>query len=59
MEDNGDVFSEANFEAVMTKIKKGASAFNSVQEYAIALIRKLDRNGSGFAKFNEFNEGLQ
>ena len=35
MEDNGDVFPEADLLSVLTKVKKGASAYNSLQEYAI------------------------
>lgn len=35
MEDNGDSFPEADLISVLRKIKKGAAAYNSMQEYAI------------------------
>jgi hypothetical protein len=38
MEDNPDQFPEASMESIIQKIKKGASAFNSLQEYVISLI---------------------
>lgn len=45
MEDNSDQFPEQDFIAILSKIKKGASAYNNMQEYAIELIRRLDKNG--------------
>ncbi len=45
MEDNGDAFPEADFLSVLTKIKKGASTCNNLQEYAIQLMKALDPKG--------------
>jgi len=39
MSDNFDVFPEASIANVMWKIKKGASAYGNLQEYAIALMQ--------------------
>lgn len=59
MEDNPDQFPEASIQRVLIKIKKGASAYNSLQEYVIALIRQLDKNGDGVISFKEFCDGLK
>ena len=59
MEDNPDQFPEANIENVLRKIKRGATAFKSLQDYVIALIAKLDKNGDGVISFKEFCDGLK
>jgi EF-hand domain-containing protein 1 len=59
MEDNGDVFPEASFRAVIRKIKAGASNFDSLQAYCIDLLAKLDKNGDKFIDFEEFTNGLR
>ena len=45
MEDNSDQFPEQDYLSIVNKIKKGASAFNNMQDYAINLIRRLDKKG--------------
>lgn len=47
MSDNEDVFPEAGLWQVLSKIKKGASAYNSLQDYAITLLKILDPSNSG------------
>ncbi len=42
MEDNPDIFPEASIERVISKIKKGASAYKNLQDYVINLIKSLD-----------------
>jgi len=59
MEDNSDIFLEQNLSAIIDKIKKGASSFGSLQEYAIELMRRLDKNGDGFISFAEFTQGMR
>jgi Ca2+-binding EF-hand superfamily protein len=59
MEDNPDIFKEQSLDYIINKIKKGASAHNSLQEYAIALMQRLDKNGDGFISFQEFTAGLR
>lgn len=59
MEDNPDFFPEANIERVLRKIKKGASAYKNLQEYAIELIKRLDKTGDGVISFKEFCDGLK
>lgn len=54
MEDNPDVFLEQSLDQIVNKIKKGAHGYPSLQEYAIDLMRKLDKNGDGFISFPEF-----
>lgn len=59
MEDNFDVFPQAAFDLVMEKIKSGAYSYPSLQEYAIQLMKHLDKNGDEVISFDEFKEGLQ
>ena len=59
MEDNPDIFPEAGLNDVLRKILKGRSAYNSLQDYVIDLIRKLDKNGDGTISFKEFCDGLK
>lgn len=58
MEDNSDVFPEASLRAIIEKIKAPAANYPSLQEYAIDLLAKLDRNNDKFIDFEEFTEGL-
>jgi Ca2+-binding EF-hand superfamily protein len=44
---------------ILKKIKKGADAYNSLQDYVIDLIKRLDKNGDGVISFKEFTNGLQ
>jgi hypothetical protein len=59
MEDNFEVFPESSIAAVIGKIKKGAGAHRSLQDYVIHLIKTLDTNGDGFLSFDEFRAGLE
>lgn len=58
MEDNAEVFPQASIDAVLAKIKKGALSYPSLQDYAIAMMKKLDTNGDELISFDEFKEGL-
>lgn len=59
MEDNFNVFPQASFDIVMVKIKEGAHSYPTLQDYAIELIKKLDKNGDEVISFEEFKEGLK
>jgi hypothetical protein len=59
MEDNPEYFPQANLIHVIAKVKRGASAYKNLQEYAIALLGKLDQNGNGVLSFDEFSNGLK
>lgn len=59
MEDNCEVFPQASIDAVLDKIKSGAYSYPSLQDYAIAMMKKLDKNGDEVISFDEFKEGLQ
>ncbi len=59
MEDNVEVFPQSSIDIVMQKIKAGAHAFPSLQEYAIKLLKELDINGDGVICFDEFAIGLK
>jgi Ca2+-binding EF-hand superfamily protein len=59
MEDNGEVFPEASLRSIIAKIKAPAASFGSLQEYAIDLLGKLDKNGDKFVDFEEFAAGLR
>lgn len=59
MEDNPDNFQQASLTHVITKIKRGANSYKSLQDYAIALLAKLDKDGNGVLSFDEFSKGLK
>lgn len=59
MEDNFNVFPQASFDIVIEKIKQGAYSYPTLQDYAIALIKKLDKNGDELISFEEFKVGLK
>jgi len=59
MADNGDMFPEASAQAIINKIKAPASRYPSLQEYAVDLIAKLDKNGDKFIDYREFAAGLR
>jgi hypothetical protein len=59
MEDNCEVFPQASIDACLSKIKSGAYSYPSLQDYAIAMIKKLDTNGDEVISFDEFKQGLQ
>ena len=58
MEDNAETFPQSNVQYVLNKIKEGAGAFPSLQDYAVHLIKTLDQNGDEFISFDEFKSGL-
>lgn len=43
---------------VLAKVRKGAKHYASMQEYAIDLLRKLDKNNDGVIGYGEFREGM-
>lgn len=59
MEDNGEVFPEASYRAIIAKIKAPAKNYPSLQAYAIDLLHKLDKNGDQMIDFSEFSAGLR
>jgi Ca2+-binding EF-hand superfamily protein len=59
MEDNVEVFPESSIALVINKIKSGAHAFPSLQDYVINLMKRLDKNGDGVLCFDEFRSGLE
>jgi hypothetical protein len=59
MEDNPAVFKEASVEFFLDKIKQGGKSFPNMQEYAIHLMKVLDKNNDGFVDLIEFSNGLQ
>ena len=58
MEDNGTQFPEASIENLVEKIKRGAKGKN-LQEYAIHLMKTLDKGNSGAVSLEEFAAGLK
>jgi Ca2+-binding EF-hand superfamily protein len=59
MEDNTDAFPQASMDAIIAKIKKGSKGYPNLQEYAIFLMKTLDRNNDGFVDSGEFTQALQ
>ena len=58
MEDNDGAFPEASVAAILAKLKAGASGATSMQDYAIELMKALDKNNDGFVSLTEFAGGL-
>ena len=58
MEENPDVFPEASMEAIFQKIKNGAKEHATLQDYAVFLMKVLDKNNDGFVSLTEFSTGL-
>ena len=59
MEDNSDVFPEASLQNIIRKIKSGAKSSESLQEYVISLLKRLDQNNDRFVQIAEFQRGLE
>ena len=59
MEDNGGIFPEADCEHLFQKIKENGKNFESLQDYAIHLMKVLDKNNDGFVDVAEFSTGLK
>jgi hypothetical protein len=59
MEDNPDVFPQSSLNSVIAKIKRGAAGYKSLQDYAVALLGSLDKDGNGVLNFQEFVNGLK
>jgi Ca2+-binding EF-hand superfamily protein len=59
MEDNGGVFPSASVDFLFEKIKLGAKNYQSLQDYAVNLMKILDKNNDGFVDVSEFSAGLK
>lgn len=59
MEDNPESFPQSSTTYVFNKIREGAKAFPSLQDYAVHLLQTLDKNGDGVISFDEFKAGLE
>jgi hypothetical protein len=59
MADNGEVFPEANLQVILSKIMAPARNFSSLQDFAVDLLQKLDKNGDQVLDFAEFSAGLR
>ena len=58
-ESNPEIFKEASIDHVLAKIKIVGKSYPSVEEYAKALVTKMDKNGDGYLSFEEFTVGLK
>lgn len=59
MEDNANVFPEASIDALIQKMKKASASYPSLQEYAVHMVKVLDKNQDGFVTMDEFCFGLK
>lgn len=59
MEDNGEHFPEASIDELLKKIKLKGMGFDNLQDYAIHLMKTLDKNNDGFVDVAEFSAGLK
>ena len=55
MEDNEGTFPQASLVAIIEKMKKGSKGFATLQDYAIHMMKVLDKNNDGFVDINEFS----
>jgi Ca2+-binding EF-hand superfamily protein len=59
MEDNGGIFPEADIDHLLQKIKSKGAGHATLQDYAIFLMKTLDKNNDGFVNVAEFSAGLK
>jgi hypothetical protein len=59
MEDNCEVFPESSLAGIFGKVLAPARNFPSLQDFAVDLLSKLDKNGDQVLDFNEFTAGLR
>jgi EF-hand domain-containing protein 1 len=59
MEDNSEAFPEASLAAIFSKVLAPARNFPSLQDFAVDLLSKLDKNGDQVLDFSEFTAGLR
>ena len=58
MEDNPENFPQSSTQYVINKIKEGAVGFPSVNDFAVNLVRTIDKSGSGFVNVEDVRSGL-
>lgn len=58
MEDNPEIFPAASIDAILLKMKRQGKEFPNLQDYAIHLMKVLDKNNDGFVSLEEFSNGL-
>jgi len=54
-----DVFPEADIEFVIAKLKQNAKNYKHYNDYLVALIKQLDKNGNGTIEFEDLVIGLK
>ncbi len=59
MIDNDEVFPESSEAQIIQKIKSGQRRYASLQQYAIELIKVLDKHGDNLIYFDDFSEGMK
>jgi len=59
MEDNSGIFPEASLDAILSKMKQKGKDFPNLQDYAVHLMKVLDKNNDGFVDLQEFSAGLK
>jgi len=59
MRERPDVFKEVNIDKVLEKLRSFAKKYNSNEQFAIQLFKKLDKNGNGYIDFEELYTGLK
>lgn len=58
MEDNPSGFPEASVDTIVDKIKARGQLYGNLQEYAVHLLKTLDKNNDGFVDLASVCEGL-
>jgi len=59
MKDNPEMFVDSDVIAVIDRIRKAAMSYNSLEEFGVELLAKLDPKGSGYASKNSIHNGLK
>jgi hypothetical protein len=59
MEDNPDLFPQADISSIIAKVGRASIGHKSLQDFAITLLAKLDKNGNGILTVADFINGLK
>jgi len=59
MEENPDLFPQADISSVVAKVRRASVGHKSLQDFAIALLAKLDKNGNGVLTAADFISSLK
>lgn len=59
LKEHPETFKEANIDKVLEKVRIAARKFQSPEDFAVNLFKRLDKNNSGFVEFEELYSGFK